>query len=116
MIGITAITATSAITGLLPATIDYVRAYATNGVGPSYGSQVRFTTAISLEISTLTAASIASTSMNIFHNTVNSKSAVANYTYTGFVFDATRYFIGFGAGTGSATDNHQLHTFLVTFT
>lgn len=35
---------TSAITGLLPNTTYYVRAYATNATGTSYGNEVIFTT------------------------------------------------------------------------
>lgn len=35
---------TSTITGLLPQTLYYARAYATNSVGTSYGTQVTFTT------------------------------------------------------------------------
>ena len=35
---------TSSITGLLPATTRYVRAYATNGAGTSYGNEINFTT------------------------------------------------------------------------
>jgi uncharacterized protein (TIGR02145 family) len=34
----------SSITGLTPGTLYYVRAYATNGVGTSYGNEVSFTT------------------------------------------------------------------------
>jgi len=36
---------TSSMTGLLPSTLYYVRAYATNSVGTSYGNQVSFSTA-----------------------------------------------------------------------
>ena len=34
----------SALTGLLPGNVYYVRAYATNSVGTGYGNQLRFTT------------------------------------------------------------------------
>nr|WP_315175889.1 putative Ig domain-containing protein [uncultured Flavobacterium sp.] len=37
---------TSTITNLLPSTTYYVRAYATNAIGTSYGSQISFTTRI----------------------------------------------------------------------
>jgi hypothetical protein len=40
----------SSITGLAPGTTYYVRAYATNSIGTSYGQQVSFTTTILLTI------------------------------------------------------------------
>ncbi len=43
---------TSAITGLSPGTVFYVRAYATNAAGTSYGNQVTFITAAALSIIT----------------------------------------------------------------
>ncbi len=45
---------TSAMTGLSPGTKYYVRAYATNSVGTSYGSQVSFSTTTSLLFGTFT--------------------------------------------------------------
>jgi uncharacterized protein (TIGR02145 family) len=42
--GVTAGTYTSNLTGLLPLTLYYVRAYATNTAGTAYGPQVSFTT------------------------------------------------------------------------
>jgi len=45
-------TFTSAITGLSPGTVYYVRAYATNSAGTAYGNQVNFTTNASLSIIT----------------------------------------------------------------
>jgi hypothetical protein len=53
----------SAITGLLPGTTYYVRAYATNSAGTSYGTQISFTTSNTTPTLTTTAASsITSTS------------------------------------------------------
>ncbi|WP_291274392.1 SMP-30/gluconolactonase/LRE family protein [Flavobacterium sp.] len=49
---------TSNLTGLIPATTYYVRAYATNALGTSYGTQVTFTTLIQVP--------------NIAYNTTNS--------------------------------------------
>ena len=45
-------TFTSAITGLSPGTVFYVRAYATNTAGTAYGNQVTFITAAALSIIT----------------------------------------------------------------
>ncbi|WP_312766082.1 pectinesterase family protein [Epilithonimonas sp.] len=47
----------SALTGLLPNTTYYVRAYATNTAGTSYGSQVSFTTLASIVVPTVTTTS-----------------------------------------------------------
>ena len=54
---------TSSLTGLTPNTTYYVRAYATNSVGTSYGSQISFTTSVQLQLPTIitTAASSIST-------------------------------------------------------
>ncbi|MCH7658220.1 MAG: fibrobacter succinogenes major paralogous domain-containing protein [Bacteroidetes bacterium] len=48
----------SSITGLSPVTTYYVRAYATNSVGTSYGSEVTFTTLTIPTISTTSVSSI----------------------------------------------------------
>jgi uncharacterized protein (TIGR02145 family) len=44
----------SSITGLSPATIYHVRAYATNSVGTAYGSDVQFSTTTNVVVPTLT--------------------------------------------------------------
>ncbi|MCX6155993.1 MAG: C39 family peptidase [Candidatus Kapabacteria bacterium] len=44
---------TSAITGLMPSTTYYVRAYATNSVGTSYGDEQSFTTIASVQASNI---------------------------------------------------------------
>jgi len=48
---------TSLITGLTPGTTYYVRAYATNSAGTSYGNEVSFTATAYLPVVTTTAAS-----------------------------------------------------------
>jgi hypothetical protein len=49
----------SNLTGLQPATLYYVRSYATNNVGTSYGNGISFTTAsVSVAVVTTTAASL----------------------------------------------------------
>jgi uncharacterized protein (TIGR02145 family) len=53
---------TSSLTGLTPATLYYVRSYATNAIGTSYGAEISFTTlAVAPTLATTAASSIAST-------------------------------------------------------
>ena len=60
--GIGTTTFTSNITGLLPITTYYVRAYATNSFGTAYGQEVVFTTLSALpSLTTIAATSITST-------------------------------------------------------
>ena len=67
---------TSLITGLSPGTTYYVRAYATNGVGTSYGNELSFTTlAILPTISTNSVSSLASTSFTSGGNITNNGGA-----------------------------------------
>jgi uncharacterized protein (TIGR02145 family) len=54
---------TSSITGLTPNTLYHVRAYATNSVGTSYGSDLTFTT-LSIVIPTVTTTAISSITTN----------------------------------------------------
>jgi hypothetical protein len=48
---------TSSITGLNPATLYYVRSYATNSAGTAYGNEISFTTNASVPVLTTTAIS-----------------------------------------------------------
>ena len=60
---------TSAITGLEPGTTYYVRAYATNALGTSYGEEVSFTTqAVKPTVSTTEADEITQTSAKVGGN------------------------------------------------
>jgi hypothetical protein len=52
----------------------------------------------------------------LYYNTTNSKPGSANKTFTSFVFDTGSYYMGFGAATGGATDNHELLSWSLTFT
>ena len=54
---------TSYITGLLPGTTYYIRAYATNSIGTSYGSQIASTTPAILPVITTTASTLTSTTV-----------------------------------------------------
>jgi hypothetical protein len=58
----------------------------------------------------------ATSTMLIYFNTTNSKPALPNFTLTGFSFDTTSYYIGLGAATGGANENHILRSMKLTFT
>ena len=58
----------------------------------------------------------AASTMLIYFSTTSTKPASPNFTLTGFSFDATSYFIGFGAATGGANENHILRSMKLTFT
>jgi hypothetical protein len=51
----------------------------------------------------------------LYWNTTNSKPGSANKTFTSFSFDTGSYYMGFGAATGGANDNHQLLSWALTF-
>lgn len=64
---------TSSITGLTPNTTYYVRAYATNSVGTSYGNEINFTTSsIQLPVLTTTAISNIGQTTSISGGTISS--------------------------------------------
>ena len=52
----------------------------------------------------------------LYFSTTNSKPGSANKTFTSFSFDTSSYYMGFGAATGGANDNHQLLSWALTFT
>ena len=52
----------------------------------------------------------------LYWNTTNTKPGSANKTFTSFVFDTGSYYMGFGAGTGGSNDNHELLSWVLTFT
>ena len=54
--------------------------------------------------------------MNIYISLTNTKPGSATFSLTGFSFDSTNYYIGFGAATGAATENHILRSMKLTFT
>ncbi len=54
--------------------------------------------------------------MKIYFSTTNTKPISANFTLTGFSFDSTNYYIGLGAATGGANENHILRSMKLTFT
>lgn len=54
--------------------------------------------------------------LKIYWTTSSVKPSVPNNTLTGFSFDSTPYYIGFGAATGGATANHILRSMKLTFT
>ena len=70
-------TFTSSLTGLSPSTTYYVRAYATNANGTSYGNQITFTTvsAITPTVTTSTVSNITASSANCGGNVTSEGSA-----------------------------------------
>ena len=52
----------------------------------------------------------------LYYSTTNSKPGSPNKTFTSFSFDTGSYYMGFGAGTGGSTDNHELLSWSLTFT
>ena len=51
----------------------------------------------------------------IYYSTSSTKPGSAQHSYTSFTFDSSSYYIGFGAATGGATDNHILKSMSLTF-
>ncbi len=58
----------------------------------------------------------ATSTMRIYFSTSSTKPASVNFTLTGFSFDSGSYYIGFGAATGGANENHILRSMKLTFT
>ena len=58
----------------------------------------------------------AASTMNIYFSTSSTKPVSVNFALTSFSFDATNYYIGFGAATGGANENHILRSMKLTFT
>jgi hypothetical protein len=54
--------------------------------------------------------------MKIYVSTTPTKPVSVTFSLTGFSFDATSYYIGFGAATGGETANHILRSMKLTFT
>jgi hypothetical protein len=99
---------TSSLTGLTPGTTYYARAYATNSVGTSYGSELTFTTLTTPTISTTSVSAIANAAAN--SGGIISADGGAAVTARGVVWDtspsptivlSTR--TSNGSGTGSFT-------------
>jgi hypothetical protein len=101
-------TFTSNITGLTPGTLYYVRSYATNNVGTSYGAQTSFTTLNTPTISSTTAASSLTSSSAVSGGTISSDGGDA-ITTRGIVYGtsagSSTYSVTSGSGTGTFTSN-----------
>jgi hypothetical protein len=54
--------------------------------------------------------------MKLYVSTTPTKPVSVTFSLTGFSFDATSYYIGFGAATGGANANHILRSMKLTFT
>jgi uncharacterized protein (TIGR02145 family) len=99
---------TSNITGLTPGTLYYVRSYATNNVGTSYGAQISFTTLNTPTISSTTAASSLTSSSAVSGGTISADGGDA-VTSRGIVYGtsagSSTYSMTSGSGTGTFTSN-----------
>lgn len=103
---------TSNLSGLLPSTTYYVRAYATNSAGTSYGSQVSFTTLANIVAPTVTTTSQSQVTNKSFVVSGNVTDwGGANVTDRGIVYstsanptidNATKISTGTGLGTFSS--------------
>jgi hypothetical protein len=51
----------------------------------------------------------------VYYSTTATKPGSAQHSYTGFTFDSSSYYIGIGASTGGATDNHILKSMTLSF-
>lgn len=58
----------------------------------------------------------ATSTMRIYFSTSSTKPVSPNFTLTGFSFDSGSYYIGLGAATGGANENHILRSMKLTFT
>ncbi|MHA8083668.1 beta strand repeat-containing protein [Aquirufa sp. A-Brett2-15D] len=98
----------SSITGLTVGTLYYVRSYATNNVGTSYGAQTSFTTLNTATISATTAASSISSSSATSGGTITSDGGSA-VTASGIVYGtsagSSTYSVTSGSGTGIFASN-----------
>lgn len=85
----------SNLTGLTPSTTYYYRAYATNGGGTGYGSQLSFTTA---------APTLSATALSGFGNVcINTTTAANSFTITGVGLTSANVNVGPLAGYSFAT-------------
>jgi uncharacterized protein (TIGR02145 family) len=101
-------TFTSNITGLTPGTLYYVRSYATNNVGTSYGAETSFTTLNIPTISSTTTASSLTSSSAVSGGTISADGGDA-VTTRGIVYGtsagSSTYSVTSGSGTGTFTSN-----------
>jgi uncharacterized protein (TIGR02145 family) len=101
-------TFTSNITGLTPGTLYYVRSYATNNVGTSYGAETSFTTLNTPTVSSTTAASSITSSSATSGGTISADGGDA-VTTRGIVYGtsagSSTYSVTSGSGTGTFTSN-----------
>jgi uncharacterized protein (TIGR02145 family) len=99
-------TYTNSITGLTPGTLYYVRSYATNSVGTSYGAQTSFTTLNTATISETASATAITSSTATTGGTITADGG-ATVTSRGLVYGtsagASTFSITTGTGTGTYT-------------
>ena len=100
-------TYTSTITGLTPGTLYYVRSYATNSVGTSYGAQTSFTTLNTATISATASATSITSSTATTGGTITADGG-ASVTSRGVVYGTSSLSSTFSATSGTGTGTYTI--------
>src|ERR1019366_5547081 len=95
---------TSNLTGLTPGTLYNFRAYATNSIGTSYGSQLTFTTTTTPTLTTVAPISVGSTTANPGGNI--SANGGATVTASGVIYSTTNTTPSLGSPYTVTTDGN----------
>jgi hypothetical protein len=95
---------TSNLSGLTPGTLYNFRAYATNAIGTSYGSQLTFTTTIAPTLTTVAPTSVLSTTANPGGNI--SANGGATVTASGVIYSTTNTTPSLGSPYTVTTDGN----------
>jgi hypothetical protein len=98
-------TYTSTITGLTPGAFYYVRSYATNSVGTSYGAQTSFTTLNTATISETASATSITSSTATIGGTITADGG-ATVTSRGVVYGTSSLSSTFSVTTGTGTGTY----------
>jgi uncharacterized protein (TIGR02145 family) len=101
-------TYTSSLTGLAPATLYYVRAFATNSIGTTYGAEISFTSLAITPTVTGTASATSVTSTTATSGGTITSDGGASVTARGIVYGTTTESSTFSATTGTGTGTYTI--------